>query len=380
MKKILMMLSLMFVATFIACKPEPIAPAAPVVTAIVDGKNSITLTWGVVENATSYHIYVDNATEPIKVTVTTYTVTDLTADTEYTFVVKAVNEVGESEASNVVTATTEKLKEGEYTPEKRISRIYHDNGNGKTLREIWRWNDNLLQSIDHYSSGSIFWVEEFIYNDKNQIVRVEDFLNGETMEYEYNGSNISKAIFYDEGSIDIELSFKYTDNKISEIEYTEYDYKKRNNYHLISEGNSPLKMLLTEKVYQVFEKIVNNPANRSETGTIKLTWKDNNVSKMEIRSGSWENIVDYKHDDKSNPFRNYYNLYGPGELDYEIYSTFSVNNVTEERWIEKEDGDTYVYTIKYSYSYDDMFPTIKRISYQYDDGYTDSEVYYYEYE
>ena len=146
---------------------------------------------------------------------------------------------------------------------------------------------------------------------------------------------------------------------------------------MISEGNSPLKMLLTEKVYQVFEKIVNNPANRSETGTIKLTWKDNNVSKMEIRSGSWENIVDYKHDDKSNPFRNYYNLYGPGELDYEI---FSVNNVTEERWIEKEDGDTYVYTIKYSYSYDDMFPTIKRISYQYDDGYTDSEVYYYEYE
>jgi hypothetical protein len=280
----------------------------------------------------------------------------------------------------VVTATTEKLKEGEYTPKKRISRIYLDNGNGKTLREIWRWNDNLLQSIDHYSSGSISWVEEFTYNDKNQIVRVEDFLNGETMEYEYNGSNISKAIFYDEGSIDIELSFKYTDNKISEIEYTEYDYKKRNNYHLISEGNSPLKMLLTEKVYQVFEKIVNNPANRSETGTIKLTWKDNNVSKMEIRSGSWENIVDYKHDDKSNPFRNYYNLYGPGELDYEIYSTFSVNNVTEERWIEKEDGDTYVYTIKYSYSYDDMFPTIKRISYQYDDGYTNSKVYYYEYE
>ena len=107
-------------------------------------------------------------------------------------------------------------KEGQYTPEKKISRIYSDYGYGKTLREIWRWNDNLLQSIDHYSSGSVSWVEEFTYNDNNQIVRVEDFLNGETMEYEYDGSNISKAIYYDEGSMEYELSFKYTDNKITD--------------------------------------------------------------------------------------------------------------------------------------------------------------------
>ena len=186
----------MFVATFIACKPDPVIPAAPVVTATVNGQNSITLTWNVVESATSYNIYINEITEPISVTETTYTATDLTADTEYTFVVKAVNEVGESESSNVVTATTEKIKEGEYTPEKRINRVYRDNGYGKTLREIWRWNDNLLQSIDHYSSGSVSWVEEFTYNDNNQIVRVEDFLNGETMEYEYDGSNISKAIYY----------------------------------------------------------------------------------------------------------------------------------------------------------------------------------------
>ena len=58
MKKILMMLSLVFVVTFLACKPEPVVPEAPVVTATVNGQNSITLTWGAVESATSYHIYV----------------------------------------------------------------------------------------------------------------------------------------------------------------------------------------------------------------------------------------------------------------------------------------------------------------------------------
>ena len=268
-------------------------------------------------------------------------------------------------------------KEGQYTPEKKISRIYSDYGEGKTLREVWHWNENILQSIDHYSSGTVEWVEEYTYNDNNQIVRVEDFLNGEIMEYEYDGSNISKAIFYYEGSMEYELGFKYTGNKISEIEYIEYDYKKTNNSRLLSEGNSPIKMLLTEKTYRVFEKLINTPVNRSEIVTMKLTWNDNNVSKKEIRSGSWEEIIDYKYDAKSNPFRNYYNLYGPGEG--ERYSIFSVNNITEERWVEKEDGDTYVWTKKYSYSYDGMFPTIQRCVVQEGD-YTSSSIRYYEYE
>lgn len=386
MKKVLTMLFLMFVATFIACKPDPVIPAAPVVTATVNGQNSITLAWNVVESATSYNIYINEITEPISVTETTYTATDLTADTEYTFVVKAVNEVGESESSNVVTATTEKIKEGEYTPEKRINRVYRDNGYGKTLREIWRWNDNLLQSIDHYSSGSVSWVEEFTYNDNNQIVRVEDFLNGETMEYEYDGSNISKAIYYYEGSMEYEFSFKYTDNKITEIEYLYYDYKKRNSSRLVREGNSPIKMLLTEETYQVLDKLVNNSVNRGVYAiTIKLTWKENNVSKMELREGDSELIVDMKYDTKSNPFRNYYNLYGPTEFEgvdegEMMHSTFSVNNITEERWVENDEGDTYTWVIRHSYSYDGMFPTVQRSSYQDEDGDTDSQILYYEYE
>ena len=277
-------------------------------------------------------------------------------------------------------------KEGQYTPEKKISRIYSDYGGGKTLREVWHWNENILQSIDHYSSGRISWEEEFTYNDDNQIVRVDDFLNGEYIEYEYNGSMISKSVYYNEGSIEMELVFKYTDNKITELEYIGYDYKKRSSSHLMREGNNPLKMLLTEETYQVFDKFVNNSVNRgTDVSIIKLTWKENNVSKMELREGDYEIIVDMKHDTKSNPFRNYYNLYGPCEFEgmddgYMLNSTFSANNITEERWVATEDGYKYTYVIRHSYSYNDMYPTVQRSFEQDEDGDTDSEVYYYEYE
>ena len=86
--------------------PTPVVPAAPVVAVDTVTETTVTLTWAAVENATSYNVYVGEATEAVNVKETTYTATGLTAETEYTFVVKAVNEVGESEASNVATAKT----------------------------------------------------------------------------------------------------------------------------------------------------------------------------------------------------------------------------------------------------------------------------------
>ncbi len=85
--------------------PEPTAPEAPVVTAEAAGQNSLVLTWEAVENATSYKVY-SAGNEIAEVTETTYTVNYLQAGTEYCFSVTAVNEVGESEATEAC-ATTE---------------------------------------------------------------------------------------------------------------------------------------------------------------------------------------------------------------------------------------------------------------------------------
>ncbi|NTU28271.1 fibronectin type III domain-containing protein [Bacillus tequilensis] len=67
--------------------------------------DSVTVTWDAVDGATSYDVYrsgnkIDNTTE------TTYVSSGLKADTQYTFAVAAVNEVGASDKSeNLVTRT-----------------------------------------------------------------------------------------------------------------------------------------------------------------------------------------------------------------------------------------------------------------------------------
>ena len=84
--------------TFVAdCTPK--APNAPVLEANATSSTEIALTWNEVATATSYNVY-QGGNKIATVATTSYNVEGLSANTEYCFTVKAVNEVGESEASN----------------------------------------------------------------------------------------------------------------------------------------------------------------------------------------------------------------------------------------------------------------------------------------
>ena len=85
------------------CTPK--APATPVAKAEATASSTIALTWNAVPTATSYNVYEGTAVVAT-VTETFYNFTGLTADTEYCYAVSAVNEVGESEVSETVCATT----------------------------------------------------------------------------------------------------------------------------------------------------------------------------------------------------------------------------------------------------------------------------------
>ena len=90
---------------------EPIEPekptlAAPVVTAEATSDSTIVLTWNAVENAIRYNIYSGEETVKLAVTATTYTVSDLDANTQYCFNVVAVNKEGKSDKSEDACATT----------------------------------------------------------------------------------------------------------------------------------------------------------------------------------------------------------------------------------------------------------------------------------
>ena len=87
-------------------EPEPQAPSAPAnLVAQATGETTIALTWDAVEGATTYKVY-DEEDVIAETNETSYTVENLTAATEYCFIVTAVNEVGESLPSAQDCATT----------------------------------------------------------------------------------------------------------------------------------------------------------------------------------------------------------------------------------------------------------------------------------
>lgn len=260
-----------------------------------------------------------------------------------------------------------KDKDGEYKPKEKISRIYKDygDGDGKELKEVWNWDKKKLERIDHYSSGSLSWSEEFTYNKKGQIERIDCYEGSEYAEYKYDGRKLSKITYYDNGSIEEEYSFKHDGNKISEIEIM-YFYRGKSESRLMTEGYNPIKMLLSERNYQAVRKTLNDNATR-ENITAKLEWEKKNVSRIELNAGSERLIMELIYDDKLNPFKNYNDLYTYYDEDWEdLCFVFSKNNITENRMTYTDDGETETDIQKYSYSYDGKFPTVQRYTYSYE--------------
>ena len=86
----------------------PTVPAAPTnLVATATGQTTVSLTWTAVPNATSYNVYSNENVVASGLTATSYIVENLTAGTQYCYNVTAVNEAGESAASESACATTE---------------------------------------------------------------------------------------------------------------------------------------------------------------------------------------------------------------------------------------------------------------------------------
>ncbi len=286
-----------------------------------------------------------------------------------------------------------KDKDGEYKPKEKISKIYYDYGEGKELEEVWKWNGKQLQRIDHYYDGDLEWSEEFTYNKKGQIERVDCYEDSEYTEYTYDGNRMTKSTFYDSGTIEEEYNFTYDGNKVSMIEIIYFSKSSIEKSRLREEGHNPIKMLLQEN-YEIVKNVLNNTAMRNSV-TLKVEWNKNNVSNIEVQDGGETEQFEFKYDDKLNPFKNYYDLYTfyDGEIDV-VVTAYSKNNITEIRATYREDGETETEILKYSYSYDGKFPTVRRFTYSYerpiwDDSYdniidyeteTETTSTYYEYE
>ena len=157
--------------------PAPAAPANLVAEAT--SETTIALTWETVEGAKSYNVY-NSEVLVANVTETTYTVEGLTPATEYSFVVKAVNEAGESEASNVATATT---KEEQIIPENPVVGYFpttfffdFENGNLNGFNVIDANKDNVKWEYRHGSDGGGFEDKGGVYSGTYAGNKADDYL------------------------------------------------------------------------------------------------------------------------------------------------------------------------------------------------------------
>lgn len=252
-----------------------------------------------------------------------------------------------------------------YNPKEKISKIYVDYGLGKTLSESWCWNGKKLKFIEYYNTfGSLQYTDLFNYNEKGQLVKVENDEYNEYSEYIYNKyGRLYQVKYFEDGFNTATWTFEYDDNELTEIVLVS-DASKSPSKSLAS----PLKYVVPELTSVVTDEMLSKlPAERAATRIeIDIDWLGKNISEIEMETGNYKEKYYYRHDDKSNPFRNFLCL----EHD-DNFGMFNKNNITEVTSTESYMGFSYTDTEYINYTYDGNFPVTK--SY-------DGVIEYYEYE
>jgi hypothetical protein len=257
-------------------------------------------------------------------------------------------------------------KEGVYNPNKKIKRIYEESLSGsspKRLSQEWTWEKKQLKKIDYYSDNQISYTENFSYDNKNRLIRIEDYSYGERYEIKYDKDGVSKIELYIDNELYQIMNFKYDRNKIVEISVTVIEID--NSKILVSKSNKPesfISMILPIK--EVKDRIRSKNTKGNYVKYFEFEYDGNNLSKMKEIDGSWIDEYTYEnYDKKSNPF--YSNVYS-------ISEGFSKNNVGKviNRWETRE----------YEYTYDGKFPTEVTMKYTGSGGSTSVYRTYYEYE
>ena len=269
-----------------------------------------------------------------------------------------------------------KDKEGEYKPKEKIARVFYDEGygDGKSLTEMWHWGDKQLQSIEHYDDGDLDFTEEFTYNKKGQIERIDCYAYSESIEYKYDDKNkLSKMTYYDGNSIELEFTFKHDGDKVSKIEFMEFG-KGESKSRLMAEGINPLSLIMPQDAAaEIMKTFIKKQAEtKSDMITMDLAWEKDNVKSIKVYIGSYVFSYTMEYDDKLNPYTGFYNsaycmenIVYPEDYGYGGgFFIYSKNNITTMKYVDS-DGDAE--TMRYSYTYEGKYPSVKRYNYTYEE-------------
>lgn len=269
-------------------------------------------------------------------------------------------------------------KPGEYSPKKKIQRIYYAWGSQeKEPFQHWEWNGDKLSSITHYYDYGMkddTWIENFTY-ENNHITRVDNYTNSEYITYDYDGDYLKTATMFYQNAIISSWTISYDGNHINKMAGTLYGAKKGARLHL-----NPLSHLLPPDICSNVTKREQQMAEQCQKDdaisvVLLLTWTDDNISKIVVTGDGEYMDMQLQYDDKHCPW---YGFLGDLE-DYLVnfsagHTGFTKHNVTSMIVTE----DQYVDTVCFAYQYDsDKYPIFQTMYYA--DDIDDKTILYFEY-
>lgn len=141
---------------------------------------------------------------------------------------------------------------GVYNPGKKIKKMYKSSTyQEKYLSEVWNWDGDLLESIDHYTSEGVFYDRKKFTYENHRLHRIETIFSVsgvETVEeyrvFDYENLQLKRINFYNhQDLLHGCITFAYENGKLSKMECN--DGHRMDNRTFIWEGNNVVKMVHT---------------------------------------------------------------------------------------------------------------------------------------
>lgn len=260
----------------------------------------------------------------------------------------------------LVVSCTSCKKMGKYNPGKKISKIYCENeDSNKYLSQVWKWNNDKLDRIDHYTSaGNWSYSESFSYTNKGFIDRITS--GTAYTQFSYDDTQLIKAQCYSNGELVEEFDFSYTLGKITKITETYYSNSKSKQD---VPNFSPLQLILPESTCKRLKDFQVKQSNSKgiQTYSYEIAWWlwEKNIARIRTIYENEAYEITYEYDNKKNPTLNLLTL----SVINDGTEYYSRNNIVEETYWEYEYiGSTTSYgrTATYSYTYEGNWPISQR--------------------
>ena len=239
-------------------------------------------------------------------------------------------------------------KEGVYNPGKKIRRISEQpQGEAKQISQEWSWNKNLLQKVDYFSKNQLYYTENYKYDDKNRVIKVDDYENGDYYDISYNDNGYNKIDYYWNNKLVESYSFQYTDKKVSKISCTWFDNSKSQ-----VKGNGSFIDFLFPVDMKLLE--MGNSKSKGDdasTATVSIKYNANNLSEVEVLYDNG-NIYRYSYEDFDKYLNPFYSSFSHGTG----LTSYSQNNHAKAIVRTTINDNTVNFTTDREFTYDGKYP------------------------